>query len=455
LRLILIKRITWLVIGTGVALAVLSLVLNFGTSNPADSPSLHIAYQGTQTDSWFLVSCDDFPGFWSRFEKSPAGKSLRREADFLLEAPRLSLRKITGIRFTPLRWRLWLGRRVVFGWCPDGEWFLAAQGGPLYRAIGRYLFAQSPTPVQKTSSASTYLLQWHPEWGYCIFASEQAFKGFNEIKKDLKKQKTLQININPELNFEGIYRLTEPHTVTTLTDQPSVTLSSILSQRNKSSISVQGSIQFLVNLSVEKTIKNDKKIYKSLFAVFLNQNWKEGYCFDLEVQDGIPVPDIVLAGDALDIPAWAEKYNLSIRSRSFGSYEGWEIALFPPWLTGYVAQVGDVQVFATSASRLADILDGLSFLPDSSREVSQPGNRLSLRVNWLRLAKPIQKLLPVMAENHMLMGISDPRELDLHWFPLLKWIKTLGETLLEVSPAGADTWRIEGHICSVSSDQGG
>ncbi|HOQ90627.1 MAG TPA: hypothetical protein PLX03_10860, partial [Candidatus Hydrogenedentes bacterium] len=188
------------------------------------------------------------------------------------------------------------------------------------------------------------------------------------------------------------------------------------------------------------------------FDVFLNQKWKGGYCFDLEIQDGIPVPDIVLAGDALDVPAWAEKYNLSIRSRSFGSYEGWEIALFPPWLTEYVAQAGDVQVFATSASRLADILDGLSSLPDSFREVSQPGNRLSLRVNWPRLAKPIQKLLLVMAENHMLMGVSDPRELDLHWFPLLKWLKTLGETLLEVSPAGADTWRIEGHICNVSSD---
>jgi len=51
-----------------------------------------------------------------------------------------------------------------------------------------------------------------------------------------------------------------------------------------------------------------------------------------------------------------------------------------------------------------------------------------------------------MAENDALPGVSDPRELELRWFPLLKWLETLGDGEIAVLPASGGTLETRGYF---------
>ena len=68
----------------------------------------------------WVVLADDFSALWGATAKTDAVARLREEWPRPLDNLELAIRKATGIRPTPSRWRLWMGNRFLLGGAPEG-----------------------------------------------------------------------------------------------------------------------------------------------------------------------------------------------------------------------------------------------------------------------------------------------------------------------------------------------
>ena len=68
----------------------------------------------------WVVLADDFSALWGATAKTDAVARLREEWPRPLDNLELAIRKATGIRPTPSRWRLWMGNRFLLAGAPEG-----------------------------------------------------------------------------------------------------------------------------------------------------------------------------------------------------------------------------------------------------------------------------------------------------------------------------------------------
>lgn len=86
--------------------------------------------------SRLILESEDFGCFWSSLEKTSTAQVFKEEIPNPLRALELHVRRRTGIRPTPTRWRVWMGRRLVAASAPEG-WGLCVYPGVLLRAVER------------------------------------------------------------------------------------------------------------------------------------------------------------------------------------------------------------------------------------------------------------------------------------------------------------------------------
>ena len=95
-------------------------------------------------DARWVASSRDFPAFWAGLNDSDVRTRLPEEAALPLYELGLRVRKWTGVRPTPGRWRLWLGPYVVSSWSPDHGTGVSLRPGLLLRmAAGVFGLGQS------------------------------------------------------------------------------------------------------------------------------------------------------------------------------------------------------------------------------------------------------------------------------------------------------------------------
>ncbi|HOK91124.1 MAG TPA: hypothetical protein PK379_13955, partial [Candidatus Hydrogenedentes bacterium] len=145
-------------------------------------------------------------------------------------------------------------------------------------------------------------------------------------------------------------------------------------------------------------------------------------------------------------PFFSRDPLIPVRERIIGERRGWEIDLLPPWLRLYAIPEGGTCYLATTLTRITGLWDHMNqpLLGEDMPDKSSPILRVHAR--WPRLARSARPWLQFMAENDALPGVSDPRELELRWFPLLKWLETLGDGEIAVLPASGGTLEMNGYL---------
>jgi hypothetical protein len=116
----------------------------------------------------YLLS-HDFPRFCSAMEQTNAGESLLREVPRSVGDLQLAVRQTTGIRATPLRWRLWLGYTLLAGEA-DGARGICVRPGLLIRLAHGFNRVMGPTMSESGHYRyGPYSYAWHD--GYLIVSS--------------------------------------------------------------------------------------------------------------------------------------------------------------------------------------------------------------------------------------------------------------------------------------------
>jgi len=440
LRLNRLKR--YLIIGLIIGGGGIGCLYLFPWGHPSDIPRVKIAWNKIGDKPFLLFFCNDFPFFWSVFEKTGVGTSLKENAAFLVDTPQLVLRRRTGIRFTPVRWRLWLGRQAWFGWCPDGTWFLEAEGGILSRLFGRYLWGEHTPSVHWNGDSVSVMGQAS---SYGVFFQGQDESSINKkilkgMKEEIKQSKNF-ILIGPDGAVHGVCSevLSGPHmgNLDPVEGQAERVL------RQDTSFSIEGK-SFLL-MPFFQFIQNELP-FPPWSSAIVSDNLAGFYFYGFVSVDGVPVPDVSMTVRPESEPFFSRDPLIPVRERIIGERRGWEIDLLPPWLRLYAIPEGGTCYLATTLTRITGLWDHMNqpLLGEDMPDKSSPILRVHAR--WPRLARSARPWLQFMAENDALPGVSDPRELELRWFPLLKWLETLGDGEIAVLPASGGTLEMNGYL---------
>lgn len=154
-------------------------------------------------DAQFIITSSDFGYFWTLLYLSDAGLALRHEVPLPLKDWELVVRHETGIRPTPIRWRVWLGRNLVASKSPEG-FGICVYPGVLLRALelGRRLATSlSLDSTDSVDMFGNYYYAWHN--GYLIVSRSKSFvlavQRGNEIsKKGLPDRTAIEIRYTGE-----------------------------------------------------------------------------------------------------------------------------------------------------------------------------------------------------------------------------------------------------------------
>ncbi len=119
-----------------VALLLATIALGIADRQIRQAP--HLGFIPRHAD-WVLAS-NDLPGVWSGLESTDAYSSLTEEIPSPLHPIQLWGRQLTGIRWTPSRWRVWLGDTCTLA-SVDGETVAVVHPGILLRTADRLAHA--------------------------------------------------------------------------------------------------------------------------------------------------------------------------------------------------------------------------------------------------------------------------------------------------------------------------
>ncbi len=120
------RQIIWIFLA--LALACVLIVADSAVKRAAPGPGFC-----PKTAVW-IVSAEDLPSFWKGVEQSPAYNAVLEEVSNPLQGIELKARIKTGIRPTPLRWRIWLGHPFLAAQAQEGRG-ICVYPGLLLRAV--------------------------------------------------------------------------------------------------------------------------------------------------------------------------------------------------------------------------------------------------------------------------------------------------------------------------------
>lgn len=121
----------WGLLFSAIALLALLSALDHGLKHAGDGLGFH------PNNASCIVTSADFPSFCGALAATDAADRFTAETPRPFDAFELAVRKATGVRPTPLRWRVWLGPRMVWSrW--NGTYGLCVHPGLLMRAVCVY-----------------------------------------------------------------------------------------------------------------------------------------------------------------------------------------------------------------------------------------------------------------------------------------------------------------------------
>jgi hypothetical protein len=126
------------------------------------------------TGATWMLTAQDAGAFWSDVEQSGAFSRLQEEWPAPLKSFELAVRKATGVRPTPQRWRVWMGDRVLVAGAPQGGVGVCVRPGLLMRVVDLCLLR--PLHAQNKLGISSYGA-FHYAWrdGFLIASTSRDY----------------------------------------------------------------------------------------------------------------------------------------------------------------------------------------------------------------------------------------------------------------------------------------
>lgn len=120
----------------------------------------------------WVAACDDFGAFYGALTASDFHARLSQALPREVAALDVAVRKTIGIRPTPLRWRVWMGRQFLASWSKEGPGFCTRPG-----VLLRTASLAHGTLNRASNSAIRRFAGWHYAWrdGFLIASPHRAY----------------------------------------------------------------------------------------------------------------------------------------------------------------------------------------------------------------------------------------------------------------------------------------
>ena len=154
-------------------------------------------------DTYCMISSWDFPRAWAALNRGDAMKRMKDDWPRPYGALELGARLGTGIRPTPARWSIWLGRRTVFAFAPEGVGITAYPGHLTRWADALRSMAGWGPGEDGIGTYRDYYYAWHS--GYLVASGSRAY-----VAAALTGESAPRLHSDSEalltIQWEGVHR---------------------------------------------------------------------------------------------------------------------------------------------------------------------------------------------------------------------------------------------------------
>lgn len=428
----------WAAIG---ALGVAALAGFFWDARLKRAP--HAGYAPSDAEV-VLVSADG-PAFWSAIENSPAFHAFDAQAPFLHAHLEVWLRRETGIRWTPARWRAWFGASFLAA-AEDGGWVVCVRPGILARGAlrvggwfdtapphawrdGFLLIADSEGTLDDLSAFRRHALP--PETGPVMrIAWREAPAGEMRVEwaGTLRVSGRVALAEAPGGARPVLLDDVAPEAIGLLSSAGGPELYARIRERV---LDVEGdSIPGTVLEHVRGWIPESWPEHRGGFAFAL---------FDIDTSEPAWVPEVALAlgtvegGGELSMPRDGIPYRWS-------GVDGW----MRPWLgmdmSQYVAGTDRVRVYTNQEGTMSRVWSG-------NEGILEPASQFRFALNFDRIGPVAAGALRTAARNQLVPRHS-PTDVERELVPVANAVGTLGTLRLDGVFEG-NVLMFEGGLASV------
>jgi len=157
----------WGLLLSAIAVLAVLFALDYGLKGVGEGLGFH------PQDASRVVASADFPSFCKKLAATDAAARFTAETPRPFDRFELAVRKATGVRPTPLRWRVWLGPRMVWSrW--NGTYGMSVHPGILMRVVHLY---QALKGSKTSQNGLSHYAAYHYAWrdGYLIFSPSKEY----------------------------------------------------------------------------------------------------------------------------------------------------------------------------------------------------------------------------------------------------------------------------------------
>ncbi|MCC6154588.1 MAG: hypothetical protein IT367_12550 [Candidatus Hydrogenedentes bacterium] len=421
-------------------------------------------------DTYCMVSSWDFPKAWAAFHRSDVFQRMKKDWPRPYGGWELATRLSTGIRPDPNRWTLWMGRRTVFAYAPEGVGITSYPGhltrivdalrrvlryGPDDKGIATYreynyawrdgyliasksrayveaALAETNAPLLHTDSDALFTVQWEGEHpGYINFQNGSGAP------------------VSGQMEFttsDGERALTLPQA------WPSTPLLSLTARKPDDIAALLAAAEGLVKDSSAYPQFRARAV-DSIASWGLNApraGWAEGSdhlslaVMDINAEQALPLPDLAVALRYPDISPETSPFAEFTAGRETIPFEwsGNTGVLLPLLGTEWSPCVVRTQhdwIVTSREALMAKVSGNLAEGPACAADVD-----VALRASWEKLGTFAEQIVARLAEDEAIprMNLNDARA-DL--VPKITALSKLGEIQIDGAVRGG-TLKISGHL---------
>ncbi len=417
-----------------------------------DSPSNGYA----PSDATWTLASEDFGQFWQGLSNSDVFERTANEVPNPTQNIELIVRKLTGIRPTPSRWRLWMGRKMLVASSGDSIGMCVRPG----LLINTIHFVRTKILGRPGQDGIYQFKGLHYSWrdGFLIISSSRDYINsslsspsslrfeaitHNEIllKWQSKPEGQLRITGTNALPVEGTIELSGENRDSPLTlaySWPGTPLLSISTGDWRSARTLAVAVAPLLKRLPHMPELSDgaRKVWQHWDFPDLPQDWDKGideYALaltDIKVSNAIPVPELAFAARCKRTARGRHPLESVFEEMDTVPYEwyGREGTIIP--LLGENPSVclgrHEKDWLATTNERL------MRRLRNQKTETEKPQSveaDLCLTLSWEKAAKVAEGLLSHAAENSLLTEMNSD-DLRHELLPKLRAVQELGEMSL-------------------------
>ena len=402
----------------------------------------------------WILAAEDFPSFWKGFVESNTVRAFNEQAPDWLGRFQLATRKLTGIRPTPTRWRVWLGNTFLAAGCAEGVG-LCVRPGILLRVV--HAFREVFQGVEATEGVFAFgplSYAWREQFfivsdapGYvraCLSAQAPALEE-SHAPDEIRLCSTghcrgfLRIRGEDELPVAGWINMNTAHRARPLTlpnAWPDDPIAAITASRWTDMRAVAAwALDFCHSQGIREEIRGMWEAVLHQWELdSLPKDWDAAVdecslaITALDTDETLPVPEVAAVMRTRDLAEGPHPLQALVADRDALPYEWGDTAgWIAPWLSEKLAPClacsGRDWLVTSQEPVMARLVGRLGQGAPVEADIA-------LRIDWQRLADCGQRLVRSAAELELIPRMN-PRDAEQKVIPYLQGIGQAGALFLK------------------------